>query len=171
MEGGLILTQDDGFADVVRELRRLAGRMEEINAVVALGSLRNWDARRDQELEIIDRYRTGLTFPFREQIVPSATNNSVFSIMFESPHTRNAALSRLRSQGFETKVYYEPMISGLPNTDYVYARILSLPVYPGIVPEQDTIINILNEAAGECTPGMHYMQASGYLETYLQRDA
>ena len=44
MEGGMILTDDDELAETATELRRLSARMGEINALIAMESIRNYDA-------------------------------------------------------------------------------------------------------------------------------
>ena len=169
MEGGMILTRDGDFARVARELCRLVGRMEEINALVALRSMEGRQERARQEAVIIGRYRDGLTCAYTEQKIPYETNNSVYSILFESSRVRNAAMAALTKLGVETKIYYEPLVEGLSSTDFVYSRILSLPTYPSIATVQPEIIRTINEAAEYRTPGLSYFRESGYMKTYLRR--
>ena len=61
-------------------------------------------------------------------------------------------------------------MEGLPNTDYIYSRILSLPVYAGLsIAEQKTICEVANSAASQITPGTKYLR-SNYLKDYLQKE-
>lgn len=154
-EGGIILTDDDELAETAYELRRLSGRMEEINALIAMESIR--DYADEYNNIVINKYWKHLTVNCKGQEC-SETNNSVFSILFEEPCVRNAVMTALAKNGVETKVYYDPLVSGLSNTDYVYQRILSLPIHEDVIPVQDEIIEIINMAArGAKTPGKDYL--------------
>ncbi len=155
-EGGMILTDDDELAETAYELRRLSGRMEEINALIAMESIRNYAD--DYNQTVINKYIKHIVVPYKTQSIPVDTNNSVFSIMFEEPCVRTAVMVALAKNGVETKVYYDPLVSGLPNTDYVYQRILSLPIHKDVIPVQDQIIEIINTSArGARTPGKAYL--------------
>ncbi len=157
MEGGVILTNHEGLANTARELRRLSGRMGEINALVALQSIERHFINEDKRQDIIGKYMDGISIPFSVQQTNIATNHSVFTILFKETTTRNAVMKALAENGVETKVYYDPLIHGLANTDYVYNRILSLPSHSGIRPkDQNRIINIINESA-ETTPGKNFL--------------
>lgn len=155
-EGGIILTDDDELAETAYELRRLSGRMAEINALIAMESIRDYADEYNQP--VINKYKKHITIPVKTQHIPTETNHSVFSILFEEPCVRNAVMTALAANGVETKVYYDPLVSGLPNTDYVYQRILSLPIHEDVIPVQDEIIEIINTAArGAKTPGKDYL--------------
>lgn len=156
VEGGMILTDDDELAETSTELRRLSGRMEEINALIALESIKN--LKEFNTVNVINKYKKHILVPYRCQEVVTATNNSVFSIMFEDIVTRDAVRIALAKAGCETKVYYDPLCSGLPNTDYVYSRILSLPIHEKVILVQDEIIEIINTAGRHAgTPGKAYL--------------
>ncbi len=155
-EGGIILTDDDKLAETAYELRRLSGRMAEINAVIAMDSIR--DYADEYNKIVISKYLKHISVPFKTQNVDVEHNHSVFSILFEEPCVRNAVMTELAKNGVETKVYYDPLVSGLPNTDYVYQRILSLPIHKDVIPVQDKIIEIINTAARSAkTPGKDYL--------------
>ncbi len=161
MEGGMILTNSSGLANTARELRRLSGRMGEINALAALQSIERHKINEDKKEHIIGQYLDGIKLDFDVQETKVLTNNSVFSILFPETTTRNSVMKGLAGNGVETKVYYDPLYSGLPNTEYVYNRILSLPTHSGINPKDvKKIIKIINES-GETTPGKNYL-ASGW---------
>lgn len=183
-EGGMILTNYDEVAKTAYELRRLASRMEEVNAIIALSSIRKYEENYKAKLKIIDRYLKSFDFSFTLQQVPECTNHSVFSILLNSTYVRDAIASGLRENGVEVKIYYEPLVEGLVNTDQIYSRIISLPTYPEMAAVQDRICAIINESAvrgaegsrGETgttdyhLPGKTYLVESGYLISYLRRE-
>jgi dTDP-4-amino-4,6-dideoxygalactose transaminase len=153
----MILTDDDELAETATELRRLSGRMEEINALIAMHSIEGY-ADDSTNHDVIYKYCEHIAVPYKTQLIPTETNNSVYSILFEEPCVRNAVMTALARNGVETKVYYDPLVSGLPNTDYVYQRILSLPIHKDVIPVQDEIIKIINAAAKSAkTPGKEYL--------------
>jgi dTDP-4-amino-4,6-dideoxygalactose transaminase len=166
MEGGMILTNDDHLANVSRELRRLSARMGEINALVAQKSITYYDKHYNaQKAKIIERYEEGFTFPYTKQVVPIATNYSVFAICFEDQRTRNAVATELSINDIETKIYYEPLVEGLTNTDYLYSHVLSLPIHNKIEKHQQEIIDVVNETVLSCrAPGTYYMKGIGFLK-------
>lgn len=158
MEGGMILTDDDELAETAIELRRLSGRMGEINARIALQSIDCYGSSLAHRKEIVNRYCVNLSVDFDVQ-ESDHFNHSVFSVLFTETSTRNAVMKALSKNGIETKVYYDPLCEGLVNTNYVYSHILSLPVHNGInVDIVDRITDIIAESA-ETTPGKKYLTA------------
>jgi dTDP-4-amino-4,6-dideoxygalactose transaminase len=146
-EGGMILTNDARIAREALELRRLSARMLEFAAVVGLNSVTHYDATYLAKLQVIERYRKLLRVPFREQGVPRASNYSVFSVTFDQKAVRDRVARALAERGFETKVYYDPLVRGLKHTEAVYERILALPTYPEIARKVGQICAIVNRAA------------------------
>ena len=172
MEGGMILTNNDNVADVAKELRRLSGRMEEINAIVCLRSLKNYKRNQDAKLDIIEEYRKRLNFDYTIQEIPNATNHSVFSIMLPNQQMRDAIAEAFKKNGIEVKIYYEPLVGGLPNTNSVFTRIISLPTYPAIKNYVKEICYIANNAVVDSVDkyvqGKRYLFKSGYLTEILK---
>lgn len=166
MEGGIILTNDDNIAEIARELVRLSARMEEINALVALNSMNCFDYQ--YKLDIIETYREYFEFEYTEQKILK-TNASVYAILFETSHIRNVVKEFLKENGIETKVYYDPLKSGLPNTDFVYSRILALPL---AISERIArrIAEMINEAVKNSpAPGKKYLSES-YVDKYFHHE-
>ncbi len=146
-EGGIILTNDDKIAERASEERRLAARMSEANAIIGLNSIRKYDYFKAQRKAIIQRYLDGIKIPFTTQKVITATNNSVFAILIE-PGLRDKIADHLRNKlDLEVKIYYEPIVSGLRNTDYVYKRILALPTHIRMFEILDDVIAGINTFA------------------------
>lgn len=156
MEGGVILTDDGELAEIAVELRRLSGRMGEINALMFLRSLELY--RPEREMAVINEYKKGIKVPYKCQQAVTGTNNSVFSLLFESNAVRDAIRIALAKADIETKVYYDPLKNGFPNTEDIYSRILSLPIHKGVPAWQDSIIEIINTAGrGAKTPGKEFL--------------
>ncbi|PYM06011.1 MAG: hypothetical protein DMD82_09685 [Candidatus Rokuibacteriota bacterium] len=146
-EGGMILTNDSALAREATELRRLSARMLEMAGVIGLNSVAHYEETYLKKLQVTERYRKLLRAGFREQAVPRASNHSVFAIRLDTPAVRDRIHAALSDRGFETKVYYDPLAVGLPNTDYVYNRLLALPTYPQMMGKVRQICDIINRAA------------------------
>lgn len=146
-EGGIILTNDDKVAELAIEERRLAARLSEFNSVVALNSIRKYGYYREQRERIIKRYLSEIKVPFITQKIPTHTNNSVFAMLFETGLRNKIASSLSECLDLEIKIYYEPLISGLPNTDYVYKKILALPTHIRMFDILDDLIACINRFA------------------------
>ena len=182
-EGGIILTNDNSLAETARELRRLSCRMEEINAIIALRSLKNYESNQKARIRIIEGYIKRFDFRYSTQRIPLCTNHSVFSILLNTQWERDAIAHALKKSAVEFKTYYEPLVTGLKNVDSVYSRILSLPTYPQIASLQDKICAVINTAVKGALlskkvkhyssiapiPGKRYLKQSGYLDAYLRK--
>lgn len=156
MEGGMVLTNDDELAETATELRRLSSRMGEINALVAIDSIRGYAPSVAQFA--INHYKKNITVPYKCQEVVTDTNNSVFSMRFENTVIRDAIRIALEKEGIETKVYYDPLQRGLPETEKLYNTILSLPCNGDAYAVQENIIEIINTAGRSArTPGMRFL--------------
>jgi dTDP-4-amino-4,6-dideoxygalactose transaminase len=158
MEGGMILTDDDELAKTAMELRRLSGRMGEINALVAMQSIKNYSPRVARFA--VNDYVKGIRVPTECQYVVTGTNNSVFSLRFENSAVRDAIRIALEKEGIETKVYHEPLHKGYPKAEKLYNSILALPVHSDAYAVQDEIIKIINDAGCAAgTPGMRFLRS------------
>jgi dTDP-4-amino-4,6-dideoxygalactose transaminase len=145
-EGGMILTNDATLAREATELRRLSARMLEFAGIVGLRSIADYRENHLKRLQIIERYRKLLRARFREQGIRTATNHSVFVIQFDSSERRDRAYEALAERGFETKIYYDPLVRGLPVTEQVFGRVLALPAHPEMMGKVREICYIINKA-------------------------
>lgn len=158
MEGGMILTNDDDLAETAIELRRLSGRMGEINALIAMDSIRGYEPCVSQFA--VNYYKSNISVPNKCQEVVSDTNNSVFSLRFETSAVRDAIRIALEKEGIETKVYHEPLQRGHPESEKLYNTILALPLHGDAYAVQDDIIEIINTAGKSAgTPGMRFLRS------------
>jgi dTDP-4-amino-4,6-dideoxygalactose transaminase len=155
-DGGAILTDDDGRADVVRSIRvhgqgasrdellrvGLNGRLDTIQAAIILAKLSILDeeiAARERLACIYDeRLERAVTTPARVAGTKSAWAN--YSIQVDD---RDRVAERLLEKGIPTEVYYRRPLhlqppygrygdgpGSLPVTEALCDRILSLPMHP-----------------------------------------
>lgn len=147
MQGGVILTNDDLLAESARELVRVSAKIEEINAYILETSLKFYDESYKKIRQTnVDYFLDNLNFNFIRQKITTATNNSVFGILFESSKKRDKVRERLEEESVEVKIYYEPLITGLPNTDEVYSKIMCLPVWNMQTQDLKKIVTIINDS-------------------------
>lgn len=146
-EGGLIFTRDHSLAEEATELRRLAARMSEFCAIVALESISQYEEMAARRAEIIDLYDRHLDIPFTRQDSPTANTNSVYAIRIADRSLRDRICASLHDAGIEYKVYYDPLCPGLRQTDLLYSEILCLPVYPSMREHVEFIVGRINECA------------------------
>jgi dTDP-4-amino-4,6-dideoxygalactose transaminase len=129
--------------------------MGEINALVALDSIKHYDPAVIKHA--VNHYKKHITVPYKCQEVPNDTNNSVFSLRFESTVVRDSIRIALEREGIETKVYHDPLQRAHPETEKLYNTILSIPTHHDACGIQDEIIEIINTAGRTRTPGMEYL--------------
>lgn len=146
MQGGIILTNDDYLDSDIREYVDHYAKLCEVNAAVAIQSIRDYEKNMEQRLRNIDYYRQNISVDFTEQKIPYETNYSVYALLFNSIMERDRISYCLETSGVETKIYYQPLTSELPNTNDIYSRILALPVYPEVEEHLPFICKVINEA-------------------------
>jgi dTDP-4-amino-4,6-dideoxygalactose transaminase len=169
MEGGIILTQDDSLAEVAYELRRLSSRMSEINAYVLLKNIRNYDSNYARKQEISKTYKKLLKFDYMEQLNDTMSNLSVFPIILYESSVRDAIKKAFDEKSIEYKVYYQPLVEGLPITDWVFDHILCLPIYPKLSESEIIeICDVANAASKRIHVGHNYLRNSHYIKSYFR---
>lgn len=149
MQGGMILTNRDDLVMEIDELVRLSAKLTEVNAYIALKSIENYDENIKTKVGIRQLYHDTLYklgVEYKSQYVSSNSNYSTFSITFNTKKKRDAVAKAFRKNDIEVKIYYEPLFKGLPNTDKIYNRIISLPTYKEMEDEVPRICKIINEA-------------------------
>jgi dTDP-4-amino-4,6-dideoxygalactose transaminase len=160
-EGGIVATDCDCLAHFVRLGREYGndgsydalfagvnGRMPELSAAVALGSLAMLDDVADRRRRIAARYRHELEqlpgIGFVETAAGSQSSHKDFSITIDPARfgmTRDSVRRALAARGIETRAYYDPpchlqtafeyfhdRMRSLPGTEMLSARSLSLPI-------------------------------------------
>lgn len=167
MEGGIILTNDEALAKKAIELRRLAGRMEEVNALVAIKSIDSASYYQTKEEEVAEQYTT--RFINYDQLEPIKLPTT-YALAVRDPALRVEIQNNLEASNIEVKNYYEPLVKGLPFTDTIYERILCLPCYADMTTEDIERICSIVEGTIEtynCFDN-HYTEESDYVKKYIQ---
>lgn len=121
-EGGLILTNDDKFAKSTIELRDKCCRMPEMNAILALQTLKYKDKILEWKKKVRTYYIRHLGGGFQVKGFDSNWNTIGF-------------INSLAIPGhIDSRQYYQPIFESrdLPNTKWVYERITCLPSYFGV---------------------------------------
>ena len=170
-EGGMVTTHDPQVARSVRLLRnqgmekRYANevvgfntRMTDIHAAIGrvqLRKLESWTKARQQNAAFLSRHLRNVIVP---HVAPEAVHVWHQYTVIISDHDRDAFAKHLADNGVGSGVYYPTPIhrldsfrrpDDLPNTKYVAARCLSLPVHPALKQRQlDKIVSVVNAVAG-----------------------
>jgi dTDP-4-amino-4,6-dideoxygalactose transaminase len=172
-DSGMILTQDDALAELMRKMRLHGGskqyfhdfvgtnsRIDTLQAAVLIAKLSflaGWSlARREKALAYSAR------FAGHSAVTPPAidpANEHIFHQYTIRTPRRDALLEHLKARGIGCAVYYplplhlQPCFAhlgyrrgGLPVTEAAAAEVLSLPVYPELRDEQmDAVVNAVTE--------------------------
>jgi dTDP-4-amino-4,6-dideoxygalactose transaminase len=171
-DGGAVVTDDPDLAGRARAIRQygwdadrisrrkgMNSRLDEIQAAVLrvkLPHLEEWNAERRR---LADRYNslltgTGLVLP-----VAAPDSTHVYHAYVVRHPRRDALRSHLSRRGIETSIHYpvpvhrQPGFSdlalpadGLPETEAAAREVLSLPLFPGLRPEeQQAVADAVNE--------------------------
>jgi dTDP-4-amino-4,6-dideoxygalactose transaminase len=146
-----------GYVDEVTVVAPgINAKMSEVNAAFGLLQLRHMGTVLDRRTEVDALYRQGLaSMPGIRCIGASAqevANHAYFPILVEPeyPLSRDALYQRLKDQGIHGRRYFYPLISdfpmyrGLPSAQRsnlpvaasAADRVLCLPIYPALQPEE-----------------------------------
>lgn len=163
-EGGMVTTDDDGFAKQVRllinhgqsrkYLHSAVGynyRMTNIAAaigLVQLGRVEGFNERRIENARYFDRHLagTGLTTPHVAPGVRHVYHQYVVKLPAGYPLTRDAFMDALAERGIGTAVHYPISVNrqpvyenehaSCPVADDLAASVVSLPVHPAVTDEE-----------------------------------
>lgn len=156
-----------GFVDEVTVVAPgINGKMSEFNAALGLLQLKSIDQTLAQRKEIDAVYRDGLKGVKGIRCLNDAgekiANYSYFPILVESdyPISRDYLYQKLKDKGIHARRYFYPLISdfpmyrglhsaqrdNLPVASEVAQRVLCLPIYPALNPEdQRRVIKVILE--------------------------
>jgi dTDP-4-amino-4,6-dideoxygalactose transaminase len=172
-DGGMILTQDDGLADLMRKMRLHGGskqyfhdfvgtnsRLDTLQAAVLLAKvpfLAGWSTARLAHAKTYSARLAecpGVTPP-----VIDAANEHIFHQYTIRAASRDGLMDHLKSRGIGCAVYYplalhlQPCFEylgyrrgSLPVTEAATAEVISLPVYPELSEAQlDAVVGAVHE--------------------------
>jgi len=161
-DGGAILTQDEGLASRARLLRvhgdagdythvalGTNARLDALQAAFLRTKLRRLPAWTEERRALAARYREALEgLPVGVPPDPGDAFHTYHQFTIRAP-MRDALAGYLRERGIATRVYYprtvpaQPCFSHLgtatgafPVSERLAREVLSLPIYPGLTPEQ-----------------------------------
>jgi dTDP-4-amino-4,6-dideoxygalactose transaminase len=162
-EGGAVTTDDDQVANTIRMLREHGqatkyyhdlegynGRLDAIQAAFLRVKLRHLDQGNAQRRAAAMRYTeqlspiAGMTVPFEPE-----HSRSVYHLYVIRNGNRDALMEHLKSEGIASGLHYPLPVhlqkcyrdwgyptGSLPVTERAAAEIVSLPMFPGLTPEQ-----------------------------------
>ncbi|TFH40421.1 MAG: aminotransferase DegT, partial [Lysobacterales bacterium] len=172
-DGGALFTDDDDLAAVVRSIRNhgqgrdryenvrlgLNSRLDSLQAAILLEKLRIFPDEIEARDRIAARYGTNLPACVRAQKIALGARSvwAQYTVLVEN---RDSVREYLAARGIPTAVYYPrpnhlqpPYVcarrapGGLPVTEYLQSRVLSLPMHPYLdEATQDRVLTALNEA-------------------------
>ena len=131
-EGGVITTNDRDFAERCAGLRDLCARLPEMSCVLAIESLSHLDEMLAEKRRIAAYYRKHLPYQFQE--IPHDSTHSKICFLCDNS---DELIARAAAAGVECRKYYKPL-ADMPNSDYVYDRIVCLPAYAGV--DAETVV-------------------------------
>ena len=174
-DGGAVFADDDELAKLLRSLLfhgkgtekyehvriGMNGRLDTIQAAILLEKLTIFDDEVSLRQAVADRYSKGLKeFVQIPVVIPGAT--SVWAQYTISISNRDVLAARLREQAIPTAIHYPKPLhrqpayesyprapEGLPISELMASRVLSLPMHPYLNPDtQARIIEAVRVAAG-----------------------
>ena len=165
-DGGMVVTQNPELGDQVRRLREYGwnderasevcgwnSRLDEMQAAVLRVKLRHLERDNEARVQIADRYdrelkETGLTLPARR-----AESQHVFHLYVVRSNRQDVVLQHLHLRDvraaihYASPVHFQPAYRGrlpgatdLPETERAVTEILSLPIYPELGWEEQTVV-------------------------------
>jgi len=175
-DAGAVSTDDDAVAERLRSLRNHGGtaryehlmigtnsRLDSLQAVVLAAKLAHLDAWNEERRAIADRYRAALTGS--TVALPEAGERSahVYHQFVVGLDDRDRVYAELSAAGIGVGIHYPvpvhllpafaPLVGGrrgqYPNAERQAARIMSLPIYPGLsAAAQDRVVSELLRSIG-----------------------
>jgi dTDP-4-amino-4,6-dideoxygalactose transaminase len=176
-DGGAVLTDDDGLADIVRSLRvhgqgtdrydnvriGVTGRLDTIQAAILIEKLKIFPDEIDARNRAAQRYNAALA---DVAIVPKVAEGSTsvwaqYTIRLQ-PGRRDKLAADLKAQGVPTAVYYPRPLhklaaykdfpladGGVPVSERLAEEVISLPMHAYLdAPTQDRIIDAVRRGLG-----------------------
>lgn len=156
-----------GIVDETRvEYPGLNGKMSEFNAALGLVQLKHLEGALTRRASIAKRYLQRLETIQGVRCLPdtaAVSNHAYFPILVEPeyPISRDELHNRFKARGIHPRRYFYPLISefpmyrdargsaavNLPHASHAAARVLCLPIYPGL--ESDVVDEICDFIASQ----------------------
>lgn len=169
-QGGMVLTANAALAAEARDLITYDNReswrpcwnypLPDVAAALGAAQLPHLDEFLQQRTRLAVRYRTELRsapVTFQDEYPETTSSCFRFVVLLPDRAERDRVQADLAAAGVETKApVFRPLHQYLdlpaelfPGTESVYARALSLPIYPSLThEEQDRVVGNLRESVG-----------------------
>jgi dTDP-4-amino-4,6-dideoxygalactose transaminase len=175
-DGGAIFTDDDALAAKLRSLAfhgkgtdkydnihiGINSRLDTLQAAILIEKLTILEEEMIARQKVAERYSRGLGNLVKVPLVPEGSRSAWAQYSIETPE-RDALKAHLQSQGIPSVVYYVKPLheqtayrhfqrtpSGLPVSEGLPKRILSLPMHPYLAEtDQDRIIDAIHGFVSE----------------------
>ena len=125
-------------------------RLDEIRAAIGLVQLSKLEHNNQRRAEVVKTYRdalrdmSGVSVPFERSDAVSA--HHIFPILLATAEDRAGFIEFMRARGIQTSIHYRPIHTfsdyceyrnaPLPVTEDVAARVVTLPLYPGMTADR-----------------------------------
>ncbi len=169
-DGGAVFTDDDDLAALMNSLRQhgmgadryayarigINSRMDTLQAAILLEKLAIYADEIEARQDVAKRYTAALAGHYEPPCIPEGLTSiwAQYTIKVKSTAEREALQARCRDAGVPTAIYYPIPLhvqdaysafptdpAGLPVTEDLAGRVLSLPMHPYLASQvQDTII-------------------------------
>jgi dTDP-4-amino-4,6-dideoxygalactose transaminase len=166
-DGGAILTDDDGLAEIVRQIRThgrqgdgdeamrigMTGRLDTLQAAILLGKLSVFKAELNRRAEIAHLYDTLLLDAVATPPADTESVRSAWALYTIRVPNRDEVRARLAEKEIGTGLFYRvplhrhpafaAMLTGderLPVAERLADEVLSLPMGPDVTDEEVTIV-------------------------------
>jgi len=136
-------------------------RMPDMVAAVGCAQLEKVDELIAQRQQVANRYLDGLAdidaLTPHEPAAGCSHVYQLFTVLFDSKSDRMAAIDALSDAEISAKIYWDPPLhqtgvfaegnhDGLETTESISSRVLSLPMYPSLTPNDiDRVVSVLAE--------------------------
>lgn len=171
IEGGALIISDDKLVEKARYLINFGienqesipelgtnAKMNEFEAAMGLALLDDMEIIGDKRQAIYERYKKALkdTVKFQQQNENTSLNYSYFPVILENQEQMKRVQKALNSAGVYPRRYFYPSLNtlsyiepkqGMPLSEDISNRVLSLPIYPELtINEQLKIIGVIQGA-------------------------
>jgi len=170
-DGGMLVSNDLSFVERVRRLRQygwneqratdepgINSRLDEMQAAILKAKLPHLDRYNEKRASLARLYREGLAGTDITLLKERPDSLHVWHLFVIASEKRDALLEKLAASGIHAGVHYRVPAhlhagydrlcripkEGLPQTDALLKKILSLPMYPELTPDEaKKVISVL----------------------------
>lgn len=177
-DGGALMTDDDDMAELLKSLRfhgkgedkydnvriGMNSRLDTVQAAILIEKLKIFGDELEVRQKVADRYEAGLSDVVKTPQLPESYTSAwaQYTLTLAEGTDRDAVIAACKAEGVPTMVYYPiplskqkgyahyPSVSsGVPVSEDLAQRVLSLPMHPYLdEATQDYIIDVVRRAIG-----------------------